>query len=81
VFDIVPVFGFLVLTPEAAKLVEWNKTLSTPLSESGLAKLVKGGFTSPNEIVQLLGEEELIELDLSLRDKAIIKKLESVPQS
>lgn len=64
-----------VLNEKGVKMSEWNKTLPHPLTDAGLAKLVKAGFTSSDDVTTLVGEEAVEELDLSLRDRAVLRKI------
>ena len=68
------IYYILVLTEKGVKMNEWNKALSHPLTDTGLAKLIKAGFGSPDD-VPLIEEEAIHELDLSIRDKAVLRKI------
>ncbi|XP_067946061.1 uncharacterized protein [Watersipora subatra] len=64
----------ILLSEKGMKMSEWNKTLTHPLTDAGLAKLVKAGFNSPEDVA-LVEDEAIHELELSLRDKAALKKI------
>ena len=63
-----------VMSDKGIKMSEWNKTLPHPLTDAGLSKLIKAGFSNPDDVA-LVEEEAIHELDLSLRDKAVLKKI------
>lgn len=64
-----------MLTAEGVKISEWNKSLAHALSDQALIKLIKAGFTSPSDISDLVTDEEVGELELSLRDRAAMRKI------
>lgn len=54
---------------------EWNKSLAHQLTDLGLAKILKAGFSTPDDVTTLIGEESIDDLDLSVRDKAVLRKI------
>lgn len=66
---------FSVLSEKGMKMHEWNKTLPHPLTDGGLTKLVKAGFTTPDDVTTLIGDEVILDLDLTIRDKAVLRKI------
>lgn len=64
-----------MLSAEGVKLCEWNKNLKCPLTEMGLARVMKAGFLTSSDVTNLMQEDTIEELELSLRDKAALRKI------
>lgn len=64
-----------MLSAEGVKLCEWNKTLQCPMTEMGVAKVMKAGFLTPADVTSLLQEDIIEDLELSLRDKAALRRI------
>jgi len=56
-------------------MAEWNKDLPVPLSSRALTAVLGYGFLSSNELTTLLTAEDIQSMDLSLRDKAILRSV------
>ena len=65
----------VVLSAEGVKLCEWNKTLKCPMTDMGVAKVMKAGFLTPSDVTGLLQEDIIEDLELSLRDKAALRRI------
>lgn len=65
---------FVVMNDKGMKMADWNKSLLHPLTDSGLVKLIKAGFSTPDDVHSLLSDEAIEEMELSIRDKAAIRK-------
>lgn len=66
---------FSVLTPDGIKLATWNKSLPFPLTDQGLVKVMKAGFTAPTDIMTLMTDDEVEDIELTVRDKAALRKI------
>ncbi|XP_067946001.1 uncharacterized protein [Watersipora subatra] len=64
----------VLLTDDGLKMLEWNRTLTFPLSLRGLAKILKAGFSSSEELSSLLDEDDIDLMDLTLRDRIVLRK-------
>ena len=64
-----------MLTDDGLKMLEWNQSLEHSISLRGLAKILKAGFTNAQELSALLTDDYIDCIDLTLRDKLVLRKL------
>lgn len=69
------IFCILVLTPCGVKLLQWNNSLPRKLTAKALLELIKEGYTSADDISTMLDEEDLCLLKLTMRDRAVLRRI------